>query len=222
MKKAGIRGEESLVTDDQAAKGSEPREGTLDDPAVTIAAQLAPILVGRVGVIGQGWNDRLNAPTGESSTERVRVIRSVRDQAIGTLPGSPRRVGTRDGDRGERAFEERDLVRRRRVQVCSQRSTCAIDHHHPLRALAPLGFPNRGPPFFAGAKLPSAKHSSQRSLSASCSSARSARHSASNVPSASQSRSRRQHVVGLPYRRGNSLHGAPVHRIHKIPSKHRR
>jgi hypothetical protein len=40
------------------------------------------------------------------------------------------------------------------------------------------------------------------------------------VPSASQSRSRRQHVVGLPYRRGNSLHGAPVHKIQRIPSKH--
>ena len=48
MKEAGIGGEEPLVADDQAAKGSEPREGALDDPTVTIAAQLAPILVGRV------------------------------------------------------------------------------------------------------------------------------------------------------------------------------
>jgi hypothetical protein len=41
------------------------------------------------------------------------------------------------------------------VKVVSQRNTLAVDHHHPLRPLTPLGFSNRTAPFFAGAKLPS-------------------------------------------------------------------
>jgi len=31
--------------------------------------------------------------------------------------------------------------------------TAAVDHHHPLRPLAPLGFSDSAAPFFAGAKL---------------------------------------------------------------------
>jgi hypothetical protein len=41
------------------------------------------------------------------------------------------------------------------VKVVSQRKTAAVDHHHPLRPLAPLGFSDSAAPFFAGAKLPS-------------------------------------------------------------------
>jgi hypothetical protein len=40
------------------------------------------------------------------------------------------------------------------VKVVSQRKTAAVDHHHPLRPLAPLGFSDSAAPFFAGAKLP--------------------------------------------------------------------
>jgi hypothetical protein len=50
-----------------------------------------------------------------------------------------------------------------RVQEVSQRNTFSVDHHHPLRPFAPLGFPDAGPPFLAGAKLPSANVSAQSS-----------------------------------------------------------
>jgi hypothetical protein len=40
------------------------------------------------------------------------------------------------------------------------------------------------------------------------------------VPFSSQVRRRLQHVVGLVYLRGNSLQGAPVQRIQRMPSKH--
>jgi hypothetical protein len=104
--------------------------------------------------------------------------------------------------------------------VCSQRSTRAIDQKHPLRTFPSLRLPDLEPPFFAGAKLPSAKHSSQRSFSRSFKSARKARHRLSSVPSSSQVKRRRQQVVGLPYLPGSSLQGAPVHRIQRMPSKH--
>jgi hypothetical protein len=42
----------------------------------------------------------------------------------------------------------------------------------------------------------------------------------SNVPDSAQRHRRRCTVLFEPYRSGNSLHGAPVQRIHKIPSKH--
>jgi hypothetical protein len=106
--------------------------------------------------------------------------------------------------------------------VCSQRSTRAIDQKHPLGALALPGVSDAGAPFFAGAKLPSPKHSSQRTFSASFKSARKPRQSASSVPSSSHWRSRRQQVLELPYWRGSARHGAPVHRIHRMPSKHLR
>jgi hypothetical protein len=47
------------------------------------------------------------------------------------------------------------------VKVVSQRKTRAVNHHHPLRSLAPLGLAHGGAPFFAGAKLPSRKDSLQ-------------------------------------------------------------
>jgi hypothetical protein len=47
------------------------------------------------------------------------------------------------------------------VKVVSQRKAAAVDHHHPLRPLAPLGFPDSTAPFFAGAKLPSRNDSLQ-------------------------------------------------------------
>src|SRR6185437_12579500 len=52
---------------------------------------------------------------------------------------------------------------RRAVQVVSQRNTLAVDHHHPLRALAAFGFADPVAPFLAGAKLPSMKLSLQSS-----------------------------------------------------------
>src|SRR5258705_8762848 len=62
-------------------------------------------------------------------------------------------------DRRERRFREPRFVRGCRTKVLSQRKTLAVDHHHPLRALAPLGFSNSSAPFLAGAKLPSRKDS---------------------------------------------------------------
>jgi hypothetical protein len=63
---------------------------------------------------------------------------------------------------------------------------------------------------------------SQRSFCWSWSWARKARHSLSSTPVSSHCLRRRQQVLGLPYRRGSSLHWAPVQRIQRMPSKQRR
>jgi hypothetical protein len=80
--------------------------------------------------------------------------------------------------------------------VFSQRNTLAVDHHHPLRTLAAFGFSDARAPFFAEAKEPSAKVSSQSSLPAASSSPRNARQIVSHKSSSSQSRSRRKADCG--------------------------
>ena len=81
----------------------------------------------------------------------------------------------------------------------SARNTLAVDHHHPLRSLAPLGFSDSCAPFFAGAKLPSRKRFAPVQLLALV---QLAQEDAPDVqPDALlfPSRSRRQHVDGCGY-----------------------
>jgi hypothetical protein len=104
------------------------------------------------------------------------------------------------------------------VKVVSQRKTLAVDHHHPLRPLAPLGFADACAPFWAGAKLPSRNASLHCNCWRSFNSARNARQIVSQTPCSSQSRSRRQQVDGEGNSAGKSCQRAPLRSIHKIPS----
>src|SRR5271169_6144282 len=121
-------------------------------------------------------------------------------------------------DRRERRFRECDFPRGCRVKGVSQRNTAAVDHHHPLRPLAPLGFSDSAAPFFAGAKLPSRNDSLHFNCWRSFNSLRNVRQMFNQTPRSSQSRSRRQHVEGCGNFSGRSCQRAPLRRIHKIPS----
>jgi len=210
------------MTNQQSPEPARPRNRPLHDPAVIVATQTAAILPRCPLVVAASGDDRLDPLVTEVAPNLFAVVATIPDQPVRFAPRRPRPVGAVDGDCGERRLDELALGGRCRVQVKSQRSTLAIDQNHALRALPSLGLSDQGPPFRAGTKVPSMKHSSHRILSRSFNSARKARHRASNTPSASHCFSRRQQVVGLPYCRGNALQGAPVQRIHRIPSKHRR
>ncbi len=210
------------MTHQQATAPAQPRERPLDDPAAPIAPELATVLVRGVRVVLLRRDDRFDPTLRQPRSQAVAVVAAVQDQPLWLRTRPPRAMRPPYLDRGERRLEELRLARTGRVQVCSQRSTRAIDQKHPLGTLPLPGVSDSGAPPFAGAKLPSPKHSSQRTFSASFKSARKPRQSASSVPSSSHCLSRRQQVLALPYWRGNALHGAPVHRIHKMPSKHRR
>lgn len=119
-------------------------------------------------------------------------------------------------------FDQRRFVRGRRGKLNSQRNTFAACHHHPLRTLSAFGFSDALAPFFAGANEPSAKVSSQLSLPCSSSSPRNLRQIFSQTSWSSQSRSRRQQVLGEGYCRGRSLQRAPERSTQRMPSKHRR
>lgn len=222
MKKSRVTFDQAIVTGAKPAKPTNPSDGSFNNPTFSVTSQLSPILMCRLCVVPAGRDDRLNPPFYQHLSRLVAVITAVRNQSVWPLPRATWVMTFLDRDGIERLLKERDLRRGRRVQVCSQRSTRAIDQNHPLCALAPFGWAHSTPPFLAGAKLPSQKHSSHLILSRSESSAKKALQRLRRVSSSSHSRSRLQHVEGDPYRGGTSLHGAPVQRIHKIPSKQRR
>jgi hypothetical protein len=222
MKEAGIGDNQPLIPHHQAPKMTEPRKRPLHNPPPPIPSQLSAILMGRPLMITTGRDNRVDPAPGQASAQRIAIITAVGNQALGPLAGASGLAETPDRNRVEGLLEEGDFRRGSRLQVCSQRSTRAIDQNHPLRTLATFRFADLGAPFLAGMKLPSAKHSSQRTFCWSWSWARKARQSVSRTPLSSHSLSRRQQVLGLPYRRGSSLHWAPVHRIQRMPSKQRR
>jgi len=222
MEETGTGRDQPFVAHDEAPKVPPPGTRALDDPPPPIAPQLAPILGSGPFMGAPGGDNRLNAPPCQASPQRVAIIPAIRNQALGPLAGPLRLSRAPDRDGIERPLEKGDFRWGRRVQVCSQRSTRAIDQNPPLCTLPARRLADFGSPFFAGINLPSAKHSSHRILGWSLSWAKKARHSLSSTPVSSQCLSRRQQVEGLPYRRGSSPHWEPVQRLQRMPSKQRR
>jgi hypothetical protein len=220
MDEPGEDGDVMFVAHHEAAEVKQPADGAFDLPAVPVSPELAPVLVCRHLVVAPAWDDRLDPASHQVFARGVAVVRSICNQPIGSFPRATRPVRAADRDAVERFLEEPDFRRGCRVHVNSDRSTRAIGQYHELRSLAPLGFADTEPPFLADTNVPSTKHSSHRIMSRSFSWARKARHRSRSTPVRDHSDNRRQHVVELPYRRGNSLQGAPVHRIQRTPSKH--
>jgi len=218
MKKGVVHQQRAFVASYQSSEVAEPCESSLYDPSPAIATQFPPILRFRFLAIDSMWRNKINSTFLQFLSKRITICRFVVDQSVWFF--STTLLGNRD--LVQRFFDERDFRGGRRAKVVSQRNTFAVDHHHPLRALAPLGFPDCVAPFLAGAKLPSMKHSLHFNCFRSSSWARYARQIFSHVPSSSQSLRRRQQVDGLGKSSGRSFHRAPVRRIHRIPSKTRR
>jgi hypothetical protein len=218
MEERVVNRERAVVANHQTAEVAEVREGALDFPAPSVASQRSSVLRHRFAPIPAVRRDQFDPPRRQPLAQRIAVVTTIRDQAQRFLP-RPSRVGSAAyADRRQRRFRKPRFVRRCRTKVLSQRKTLAVDHHHPLRALAPLGFSDSSAPFLAGAKLPSRKDSLHCSCFRSLSSARNARQILSQTPCSSQSRSRRQQVAGEGNSSGKSCQRAPLRRIHKMPS----
>lgn len=153
----------------------------------------------------------------QSLSQWIAIVGLVRDQALHALFRATSSLA-RDLDLLQRALNKFYFRRRGRSKCASHRNTFAVDHHHPLRTFAALGFSDALAPFFAGAKLPSAKVSSQSRYCSSSSCESKARQMSNHMPMSSHSFNRRQHVEGLGYMSGKSRQRAPVLRTHKIPS----
>lgn len=219
MKERFIAGDGTVVAHDQAAKIAEPGKSAFYFPAAFVAAQPAAILRGRFAAILAMRHDQSDPSGRQPLAQWIAVISTIGDDPLGFLPWPPAAMPSPHADRRERFFREPDLVGGRRVKLLSQRNTLAVDHHHPLRALAPLGFSDFRAPFLAGAKLPSRKDSLHCSCLRWFNSARNARQIVSQTPCSSQSRSRRQQVAGEGNSSGRSCQRAPLRKIQRMPSR---
>jgi hypothetical protein len=222
MKEGLVNGKGTVVAHDEAAEVAEPCEGALHDPASLVTAQGPTILRRRFASILPMGDNQFDAPLRQLRAQGIAIVAAVGDEANRLLSGTTGAMPTPYADRRERRLDELDLRGGGRVKVVSQRKTRAVDHHHPLRSLAPLGFADSRAPFFAGAKLPSMKDSLHFNCCRSFNSPRKARQILSQIPCSSQSRSRRQQVDGEGNSVGISCHRAPLRRIHKMPSSTRR
>jgi hypothetical protein len=209
-----------LMTNQQAAELAEPGVGSLHDPAAFIAPQFASILVSPAPVASPIRRNQLDAALAKPLAQRIGIIPAVGDHAPGLLARTALRPG--DTDFVERGFRKRNFCRRGTFQPNSQRKTLTVDQYHPLCALAALGFTDGGAPFFAGAKLPSRKHSSQCRRASASSTPSKVRQASNQTPSCCHCCSRRQQVEGEGNSSGRNRHAAPVCRIHRIPSKQAR
>jgi hypothetical protein len=203
-----------------SAKVMEPGIRSFDNPSMAIAPQFSSILMCSIFVSLSRGYDGLNPLFRKLLAKPVGIVGPVHHYPIWSLARTAFLALASHGNFIHCRLKKIYLGRGCRVHVNSERSTRAIDQNHKLRSLPPLGFADFGSPFLAGTNVPSAKHSSHLIRSRSFSSDRNARQSLSRVPSSHHFLSLRQTADELPYRGGSSLQGAPVQRIHKIPSKH--
>ena len=218
MKESAIDGQRAVVAHGKAPVVAEPGEGALDNPAPFIAPQSSAILRRRSAPTFPVRDDRFDPAAAQLFAQFVAIVTTIHDHALGFLSRPSRTMPLSHADRGERRLREFDFRRGCRVKVVSQRNTLAVDHHHPLRPLAPLGFSDGGAPFLAGAKLPSRNDSLHFSCCRSFNSLRNARQISSQTSCSSQSRNRLQQVAGEGNSSGKSHQRAPLRRIHKMPS----
>ena len=208
-----------LVANYHPAEGLQPRITPLYDPSPLVPSHLPPVLMRSYCVIGASRYDWLNPALHQQRSHRVGVISSIPDQSL-RLPSLS--LARLHFDTVERRLDELDLRRGSLLQVYSERSTRAIGQYHKLCSLAAFSLPDQRTPFLARMNMPSMKHSSQRTFCRSDNWLRKARHRFSSTSVLAHSCKRRWTELFEPYLSGNSLQGAPVHRIQSMPSKHLR
>ena len=205
------------MANQKSAELTEPGVGAFDDPAAFVSSQLAAIFIAPVLVVAPVRHNQIDTTLLQSFAQRVGVVGAVGNHPFRLLPRTA--FGARDTDRLKRGFRKRSFSRRGTFKPNSQRKTPTVDQYHPLRALATLGFTDCRAPFFAGAKLPSRKHSSHCSNPSPSSAPSNARHASSHTSCSSHSFNRRQQVGGEGYLSGRNRHAEPVRKIQRMPSK---
>ena len=68
---------------------AQPGEGPFNNPAVPVAAQLAPILMGGLSVVAPGRNDRLNPTPDQRGPQLVADVAPIAIRRSGRLRGRP-------------------------------------------------------------------------------------------------------------------------------------
>jgi hypothetical protein len=220
MEKGFIDVQMVIVANQEATEVSQPGKGPLYFPALAIASQRSAVVERGFLAIFAMRRDQQNPTLKQAPAQGIAVVAPVGNHPQWPIARTTSRLWHRNPF--QRAFGERDFRRAGRGELASQRNTRAVDHHHPLCALAAFGFANSKAPFLAGAKLPSRKLSSQSNVPRASNSERKARQTLSHTPCFSHRASRRQQVAALGYSLGKSRQRAPVLSTHRMPSSTRR
>ena len=210
----------ALVAGHQTPEVLQPRVRSLNNPASFVAPEFPPVLVRRRRVVPPFRDDRLDLPLYEQSARPITIVATICNQTLGLVWATAGTPAALHLDAVECPFEEFHFRRGRLLHAYSERSALAICQYHTRRPLAACGLAHPVAPFFATTNMPSTQHSFQRILRASFSWSRKARHKCKRTPLAAHAERRRWTALLEPYRAGSSLHGAPVHSTHRIPSKH--
>ena len=221
MEKCPIHADFAFISDNESAEVANPGDCPFDFPPSLETSELPTVLYLRLDPIISVWTDQIDATLFEPTSQGVAVRSFIVNQPFRILAW-PTTACTRYRHVLQGRLNQRRLVRGRRGKLNSQRNTFAASHHHPLRTLSAFGLSDRGAPFFAGAKLPSANVSSQSNRPCSSNSPRNVLQMRSQTPWSSHSCRRRQQVLGDGKTSGRSFQRAPLRRTQRIPSKHRR
>jgi len=217
MKESLVSRDFIFISDHKTSKRAKPGKSPLDLVSSSVSVPHATILPPVFLAAPPVWRKECGPSFFQPVSERVTVIPLVGNESLGPRFGATF-PSIMDPDVLQGLFSQDHFRRRGRVDVASQWNTLTIDHHHPLRSFAPLGFSDCRAPFFAGAKLPSMKASFQSRMPCLSSWERKVRQIFSHTPSSSQRLSLLQQVAGLGYRSGRSFPRAPVRKTHRIPS----
>jgi hypothetical protein len=218
MKERLIHSNLSFPTDDQSTEILQPCKSPLNGPSSLVSPQFASILIFLFLIIFSIRADQFNASFSQSFTKRIAVVSFVSDNPNWIFSGTTSPL-SRNCNLLNRRFQQFHLTRRGRIEMSTERDSLAIDHHHPLRTFSAFGLSNTLAPFFAEAKLPSAKVSSQSNWLCSSSSDKNLRQILSQTPCSSHRCNRRQQVLADGYRSGRSFHRAPLRKTQIMPSK---
>jgi hypothetical protein len=206
-----------IISNDQSFVISNPGKCSFDLPSFPISTKLSTILFRCFFAIRPMWANEIDTFIFKPVSQIITICCFIINKAFYLFAWAAATC-TRNSYFCNRFFDERDFRGRCGVEKICQRNSFTIHHHHPLRTLSAFGFSDAEPPFLAGAKLPSAKHSSHFSLPFSSRADRYACQAFNKVPSSSHCHKRRQQVAGDGYSRGISFHRAPLRKSHKIPS----
>jgi len=190
VKEAAVNFNQAIIAHDQAVEIREPGKSSFNFPPFPITPELSFILHFRFFSVSPVRNDKINFQYVKPFSKWIAVIGLIANQTKGAFFRTTSAIA-RYVYGFERFFGEFDFCGRCRGKCASDRNTLAVDHHHPLRSFAPFGRANKGPPFLAGAKLPSITASCQSSAPFLSSMERNFRQTSSQTPWSSQSLKRR-------------------------------
>jgi hypothetical protein len=217
MKEASINREQFFMPNQQSAVVSDPRKRLLDNPTSSISPKFSTVWAFRFFPVFSMGTYQIHLTSLKFISKDIAAIGTICKQSFGARSRSSRAISWHF-DFDHYGINKYYFVRGCRGNNASQRNSLAVDHHRPLRSIAPFGFPNPKAPFFDGAKLSSMKASSRSKSDFSSKSAKDFRHTSSQTPLSSHNRNSHQQADELEYSLGRSFHRAPVLNIHRMPS----